>query len=759
MKAQINYGLEGAFKVDLYSGDRMMESTDWFKNFITHTGLSYPSVYPFVDCFRYLSIGYSAGFNTPNSGFTSTDQIHHTTGLASPVPSYLTTSGAQRGTYLGWEGYEVGSDGQESPCGTILTEQGPAFFRAWSIPTGDIGITMNEPGGSLQIGEFMVSPSSGTDPTGKYAFSRITRNLSIPNGWRAIVSYQLRLRLLNTGRTSFGTGTFATGNADVTNDPDLVSGWYNLSGYYRQVYHGLMCVDKRGNSFVPRYGAIMEPSLTDLKQAAFYLSPDNSAFDVNGKYGGAQSDETTAYNSDGLMKQLYVHGIPLTYDGPDGFDQLTHADKQTYYFASSDDPSKIQADFPSSAKYPTPFNIRLGDSDRGIDIPSVKNYSIDNGVDLGTSYNYQTFQDASNKEISYATPGKFGIDQTKADYGEKAVFSTRVFKLPVSMPTGRKKTQTRRTMFAPVSSLGTNTRFGSLIAAYRASDSTINYPQKLFYPMVDTIFYNSEGRSMMPHYRLIPYVYLTERGTGVANAYITLFTNGTGMASGKENIQRLWHRQTFQGPYNGGYDDGIDRTHPCFTADVDDPPATTRFAAYLMTGSGINPNVQGDISFNTDGSGWGALYGVVANSGFYNAPYDIGLIDHNISALTIPVNSAAIYWPTITSANQIKLSITGILFYSGGSVYRDNPAASNAVIQGSGFCRPTGYVYHVENIGSSGFRLLPNHGVPNNSGVNTYTPQTGGYYPGLSFDNGLDLYFDISWNSDCGTALNCNNAA
>lgn len=759
MKAQINYGLEGAFKVDLFSGEQLMETTDWFKNFITHTGLSYPAIYPFVDCFRFLSIGYSNGFSVPNSGFTAGDTNHHTTGLFNPISGYMTNSGYQLGTYMSWKGYEVGSDGQESPCGTILTEQGPAFFRAWSIPSGNVGITMNEPSNSLQIGEFMVSPSSGADTQGQYAFSRITRNLSIPNGWRAIVSYQLRVKLQNTGRTTFGTGTFQTGNADVTNDLSLVQSWGGLSGYYRQVYPGLMCIDKRGNSFIPRYGAIMEPCWSNLKEAAFYLSPDNAAFDVNNKYGGAQSSEDDAYASDGLMKQLYVHGIPLTHDGPDGFDDLSETDKATYYGRAFDDPSKVQADFPSSAKYPTPFNIRLGDSDRGLTTPSVKNYSIDNDIDLGNDFNYQEFQDATLKEISYASPGRSGIDANKADYGEKAVFSTRVFRLPPTIPTGRKKTVTRRTMFAPASSLGTNTRFGSLVAGYRASDISTNYPQKLFYPMVDCMFFDSAGRSLMQHYRQIPFIYLTERGTGVADARVTLYITSTGAGARGTNITRIYNRRTFQGPYNAGYDDGIDRTHPCFLADVD-PSPNGRYAAHLQTGVVVgSANVNGDIYYTDNGSsGWGAVYGLVADADYYDAPMDVGLTDHNLSSLTKPTNSSAIYWPNITSSNQIKLSINNISFYSGGVVYPDNPAASNVVIQGSGFCRPTGYVYHLEAYGETGYRLLPNHGIPNNSGINTYLPQTGGYYPGLSLDNGLDLYLDISWNSDCGNAANCVNA-
>jgi hypothetical protein len=62
---------------------------------------------------------------------------------------------------------------------------------------------------------------------------------------------------------------------------------------------------------------------------------------------------------------------------------------------------------------------------------------------------------------------------------------------------------------------------------------------------------------------------------------------------------------------------------------------------------------------------------------------------------------------------------------------------------------PEGYLMHDEGSG----RLLPNHGIPNNKGVNTYYPQAGGVYPGLSLDNNLELYFDISWSAPCGSSV------
>jgi hypothetical protein len=60
--------------------------------------------------------------------------------------------------------------------------------------------------------------------------------------------------------------------------------------------------------------------------------------------------------------------------------------------------------------------------------------------------------------------------------------------------------------------------------------------------------------------------------------------------------------------------------------------------------------------------------------------------------------------------------------------------------------KPSGTIHHVENIGTSGYRLLPNYALPNNNNINTYSPVRGGAYPGLSMQNGMDLYFTFNWS-------------
>lgn len=923
MKTKIEYGLEGAFKADLYSGGKLVETTDWFSNFITQTGLMYPTIYNFVDCFRFLSLGSGATVNYGGVGPHAA-----TTGLAIPIQSYQTNNGSQRATYIGWQGYETGGASQESACGTSLTESGPRFFRAWSIPTGDIGNVINEPLGFLNIQEFMVSPSSGSDPTGNLAFSRIVRNLSIPNGYRAIISYQLRINVKNTGITQFIPGTFQTGNADVTNDLELVSGWANLSGYYRQVFHGLECIDKNGAAYISKYGAGMEPAQVNLNSFAFYLSPDNSEFDVNGD-GGAQTSEASAYAADGLMNHL--QGIPMTLDRDVSSFDPTQLDALYY------GPADIITNFPD---VDTPRNIRLGGGGLAIEVPSVKNYSADSA--LG-SFNYQTFQDATTQTISYATPGYRGIDISKANFGQKAVFSTRILKLPMiptgqNLATGRKKTISRKTLFSPVSSLGFNSRFGSLVFAYSV-DSTAQVGNRVYYPMMDCLFYDSSGRSLMNHYRLVDTIALTERGSGIANAYVFLTPYG-------ENASRLTPRKTFQGPYNLAYASGIDTTHPVL---ANTQPSGA--GGQIWSGQLKSSNIEGNVNLSVDGgSGWGAVYGIISDDGYWERPYDLGLAPHSLANRTAPSPTDTIYWPSIKAGNEIVLNFSGIEFYQPeiglistgahvnffsrtgqiietinfadkdgsclngglltsmilnptgfnssntpiasteygyylttqrfnqqqlqggdetGFMYADvlasitklsgvvigggNGVAScsnisttpskgliftlrtgavnlpndgffggvtNAIqvtgffnsinergyasgvsgvaikpdevlnfaltgryagsplyltyvwysgssrmsahsylsptVKTSHFMKPTGYIHHQENIGDQGFRLLPLCGLPNNQRVDIYSPSQGGYYPGLSFDNGLELYFDITWSSPCGGAAECN---
>ena len=780
MKTQVNIGLEGAFKVDLYSGGKFVETTDWFNNFITPTGLFYPNIYPFVDCFRFLSLGSDGSTSNQGGCVTGAGGVpvssqNGTTGLAVPINTFSTLQGTtQSGLYIGWQGYANGSDNSQSACGTILTEQGPRFYRAWTIPTGGVNYTMG--GGGLTINEFMVSPSSGSDPTGKYAFSRVRRTVTIPNGYSAIISYQLSVNLQNTGLTYFGANTFTTGSADVSSsseDLGLVSGWANLSGYYRHVYHGLNVINSAGAHDTPEYGCGMEPSLSDLSNYCFYLSPDNSHFDVSKT--GNPSNETAAYAADGLMGLVY--GINMTY-----VPTKTPADSD--FYGPVPEAAGGMGGYPDSIT--TPSNIRIG-KDGYFNLPAISNYS--SGLDLG-SFNYQTFYNASQFPVSYASPGYLQKNPNKVDYGQKAIFSTRIFKQPINMTSplntisGRTKTITRKTLFSPVSSLGYNSRFGSLVFASNLAPSSSN--QAVYYPMVDTLFFDSSGRSLMPHYRLIQFVF-DERGTGVADAYITISQSGT--ISNKGNINRFYSRKTFQGPYDSvdGNTTGFDINNALMQGSNIRTELTPlgNIVATPLSGSSNPLNTTGEAVYTVSQpnliasgcSGWGMVYGIITDDNtYYNQPFDYGIVNHNVtgnssllSVTPAPNPSGAIYWPnTNLNSNRLVVNITGLKYYSNGgcfngidialpsgSTYNAGGGAYNWATNPCRFCPPTGHIVHLENIGPTGYRLLPNFGFPNSNTTDIYSPIAGGSYPGLSFDNGVELYFSISWSSPCSDAINC----
>ena len=765
MKTNVNIGLEGEFHIKIYSGKTLMDEVGPVKNFITPTGLTYPQIYPFVDCFRFLSLG-SDG-NTSNQGgcFTGNGLPHTsqpgTTGLSTGISTYQTAQGTtESAQYIGWPGYANGSDNSESACGTLLTEQGPRFYRAWNIPTGGVNYTMGANGGAgLVINEFMVSPSSGSDPTGRYAFSRVRRTVTIPVGYSAIISYQLSINLGNTGLTYFGPNTFSTGSADVTSnavdDLQLISGWANLSGYYRHVYHGLNTINQLGAHDTPQYGVGMEPSLTDLSQYCFYLSPDNSNFDIS-TTGAPATNEASAYAADGLMGSVY--GITMT-------PPITNPTlNDSVFYGPTPSPS-------ASSDWATiPSNIRIG-TNTYFNIPSVTNYTSGVGADY---VGYQVFNDASQSDISYATPGGQLTKSNEVDYKQKAIFSTRIFKLPIDTGnaqnsiSGRTKTVTRKTLFSPVSSLGWNTRFGSLVFAtnYTASETP---GSRTYSPFVDTLFFDTRGRSLMQHYRYVN-VILDNRGTGVADAYISITPIG-------ENINVFANAKTFQGEYDPSNVSGFNFSHPSFIAGNN-----------IVLSGYVDPNNITGLATYSDYncSGYGMVYGILTGENvaqiISNGNYDCGLVDHNVTgnaggngvlSLTLtPTSTGAIYWPNKNT--QLHLSITEVKYYSTDGCFNSVPepaisgyGASAPYYSGTNvglynwrtnpchFCPPTGHIVHYENYETTGYRLLPNFAAPNNQGNNYYSVTQGGSLPGTSFNNGIELMFSINWSSPCSDSQNC----
>lgn len=803
IKQNIEYGLEGAFKVDIFDAKgKCVETGEWFNNFITQSGLLYPKDYSFAQCFRFLTIGSNSSNNDggrpPSAGATS--------GCYTPFYTFTATSDndvtteTQKGAWMGYEGYVTGVLGN-STCQTILESKGVRFYRAWSVPSGAEGtvVSASQPGGFLNIQEFSVSPSSGGDPKGCFAFSRVKRNLPIYAGYRAVISYQLFVQMKNYSVSPLSKNSFVTSNADTTNDADLVTMWGNVSGFYRQIWPGLNCIDYYGVTFTPKFGCGMEPSLTNLDKYFLYFSPDNGAFEVNAPSGGPALNMTGAWRSEGLMGILpstlvfnAERTLPNTQDGM----------RNLFY-----GPISLSTSIPTQE---TLYNIRLGSPSNPLTTAYLPDYTKD--VNIGSRYynsqfNYQNgLINASVEKISHATAGTSGIndDRSVGSYSvdgnlQKAIFSTRMYRLPMNQRaaavgepanyntwTGRRKNITRKAIFAPASSLGFNSRFSSMVFAYMASRTSEG--EGVFYPVMDAMFYDSSGLAMLQHYRMISGIYLTERGTGVLKCSVGIYPQHP-----DNNIRKWASRRTFQGPVSGFV------AVPGWVTNVTSGGGTWR-RANLISGrnsmmvylNGATPaftGTSGNSSFSSGYlgefcSGWGGVIGIQGDD--YNNPsdvayvptYDMGVCPHPTGIVgniePTGTNPSSMYWPYFNTGPDgetnlpLHVDFYDIMFYRPRTLgdtapmsntwWTDNVAwTPTQLATTSGFCRPTGYIVHYDAIGPVGYRLLSHYGRAKlDTNLNpVYPPSIGGGYPAFSLDNGLEVYLDISWSSDCAGVDNC----
>jgi hypothetical protein len=421
----------------------------------------------------------------------------------------------------------------------------------------------------------------------------------------------------------------------------------------------------------------------------------------------------------------------------------------------------------------------LGSLSNVLDTVNVADYTIDmsnNGHYGNTTFNYQqpTMVNASVEHISHATAGTSGLNDSRSvgQYAvdgnlQKGIFSTRMYRLPLSSQyvSTRKKVVSRKAIFAPASSLGFNTRFGSMVLAYMGSAGSQPGDATL-YPLVDSLFYDSSGLCMLQHYRLISGIYLTQRGTGVAGCTISIQPGGQG------NVFRHAGRRTFQGPLSGYVQQNEWTTNGTYTNRLGNV-----FSGWNGTGVPAVGGTSGNFHYQNAAyggcSGWGAVIGVVGddyNDGTYS--YDMGVCEHPTGMITEPTggNPSVLYWPYVHTGpmaqdvlNQMHVDFSNIVFLSGqggaGILCPDNVSFTPTQLVASGFCRPTGFIVHYDSIGPVGHRLLPHFAeAVTNPNINTYYPPSiGGGYPGFSLDNGLEVYFDITWSGDCSPGvINCS---
>jgi len=554
IKANTEYGLEGAFKADFYDAHgNLVDSTDYFSNFITYSGLIYPLTYHFAECFRFLTLGGSSANNTIG-----------TTGIGTPLSLKVVDAFENINyeneslSYLGPNYYSLGN------CGSFVSKDGPAFFRAWKIPSGENTVA----GETTTIREFMVSPSSGSDKSGNVAFSRVVKEIAIKSGNSAILTYRLKLKILATG-INYLTG-FDISNADLE-DGALVTDWVGTTGIYRQVYNGLSAVDKNGNTFIPKYGDIMEPASRNQKDFVAYFSPDYGHFATNTKTG-RQLSVSASYKADGLFN------VAFGYDY--GNETPLSETPQSYEFNKQTITTRIP-----SIEIRNASNIRFKSN--------FANYNdftgeLVEGDFSKINYDYGAF--------ALATPGVNGFDPDLIDIRNKASISAGVFTEKFN-PTGvlqqnRKKTLIRQILFAPNRSYGTNTRYGSFVYGFKNGND--------IYPAIDCIFFNKSGQLLMPHFREFTGFHNFEPGSGIGTGRATLSPAINNFFNYNILVDSTGHITGFvkTGNYKSGiFDRYLQRHFPQLPAPLNNLPVFNSEPEF--TGTALHPSGYPNFN-NTD---------------------------------------------------------------------------------------------------------------------------------------------------------------
>lgn len=306
--------IQGRFKFDLYDkSGNFKNSSDYFSNFITPTGLLvYPTILPFADCFRYISVGSGTSANTILG--------NGTTGLSQPISKF---------SYIGGNLEEIGQANQYeiNGCGYREHRSGVSLFRAWRLPTGDSNFFDQ----NYTFKEFMLTPGQPLDITSgcnelpdllsnypticslTKAFTRVIKDISVSQNDYLIAYYELNV----TSNTGVSTFKINVDNAGRSVGSDASNWGGNISGASSIVHHGMKLIrgenvnsipfyidqtysyNHYGDSFNPSLGSPLEPS-TPKNEYVVYLSTDDTQFLVSELSGAAMDTGTYfPYNLNG----------------------------------------------------------------------------------------------------------------------------------------------------------------------------------------------------------------------------------------------------------------------------------------------------------------------------------------------------------------------------------------------------------------------------------------------------------------------------
>lgn len=405
--------MHGDFKFEVYGYDGKLKSSTQVPNFITSTGLCYPSKFAFADCFRFLSLGSGTGANTIQP---SVNGGWGTTGLGIPLNGF-TYIGARSGFNLDTTMYETEACGYREQTNELV------LTRAWRVPTG--GSAFNLP---YTFKEFMLSPGrpasadSGChcneggpdcgDPAQFYtnpkiceatkAFTRIVKDISVSKDDFLVVTYDLSL--------VFDTGV-KTVALSITNTKGGSNWNGTFRGYTNMIHHGLKLINNGnvfsvnapfssrqqsstydftndyGESYIPAWGAPIEPTCPEANLAA-YLSTDDVQFLVN-QYSGGAMDTGAYFPFNALGSKMYSSGIMTWRSTPSADVAVTFSDR---YFEIRRDSSKPY--YP----LPTDFSIEASADSFGFEVATAThsrvshtplNTFVPSGRNRSASYGFQ----------------------------------------------------------------------------------------------------------------------------------------------------------------------------------------------------------------------------------------------------------------------------------------------------------------------------------------------------------------------------------
>jgi len=307
-----NYRLNGEFKFKILDKDKKTRvESNYFPNFITSKGLSFPYYTGFAGLLNYLSLGTGTGNNYIGASSSATS------GLYAPIRE---------------SGFFNSTGFLDQSVGSSLNSSGITFYKTWAVPSLDLTASKDYP-----IKEFSVSTFSpdifisgqeilkgniySEDPRliiSKYlnltgAFSRVTGDFQLNSGEQLFVTYRLNLGF-ETGIKKF-VNVVNTAGANTSKESyksfNYFSGIYSLTSPAVNFLLPLENSSEEGDpgevKEVAHIGLGMEPS-TPASNLFCYFSEDESQFLLKTSGDGGVFATSQEYiNNDGWENSQGVH--------------------------------------------------------------------------------------------------------------------------------------------------------------------------------------------------------------------------------------------------------------------------------------------------------------------------------------------------------------------------------------------------------------------------------------------------------------------